>query len=246
MKKISPVNFIFASIVILLVGAAFIIGVLWTKVSYLEKQTKAGLPTNAPVPSGIPPNVKGAATGKIKPVSESDHLRGDKNAKVFLVEYSDFECSFCKSFHQTLNQLLAQYPEKVALIYRHFPLDQIHSKARKEAQATECAAELGGNEAFWKLADKIFAVTPSNNGLNLDDLPVLASQTGLDANRFKTCLSSDKYAKLVEDNYQDGVQAGVNGTPATFLINPKGDIKLLPGAVPFETLKQAVDQALKN
>ncbi len=233
-------------LIILLVVAAFTIGVLWTKVSYLEKQTKTGLPTNNPLPSGIPPDVKGAATGKIKPVSETDHLRGDKNAKVVLVEYSDLECPFCKSFQQTLNQLLSQYPGKVAWVYRHFPLDQIHSKTRKEAQATECAAELGGNEAFWKLADKIFEVTPSNNGLNLDDLPVLAGQIGLDANRFKTCLDSNKYANRVEDNYQDGVQAGVKGTPATFLISPKGDIKLLPGALPYESLKQAVDEALKN
>lgn len=233
-------------LIILLVGAAFIIGVLWTKVGYLEKQTKTGLPTDNPIPSGIPPSVKGAATGKIKPVSEVDHLRGDKNAKVILVEYSDLECPFCKSFQQTLNQLILKYPGKVAWVYRHFPLDQIHPKTRKEAQATECAGEVGGNDAFWKLTDKIFEVTPSNNGLNLDDLPALAAQIGLNIDRFKTCLDSDKYTKLIEDNYQDGVQAGVKGTPATFLINPKGEIKLLPGALPYESLKQAVDEALKN
>ena len=84
------------------------------------------------------------------PVTSEDHIRGDINAPVKIVEYSDTECPFCKRFHTTMQEVYNEYGKtgKVAWVYRHFPLDQLHSKARKEAEATECAAELGGNDKF--------------------------------------------------------------------------------------------------
>jgi protein-disulfide isomerase len=127
-------------------------------------------------------------------------------------------------------------------VYRHFPLDQIHSKADKEAEAVECANELAGNEGFWSLVDKIYEVTPSNNGLNLDDLPKLAAGVGVNENRFKECLDSGKYAKHVEDNYQSGLKAGVRGTPGNILLDTQtGNSILFPGVVPVESLKQGVE-----
>ena len=90
-----------------------------------------------------------AAKG-VKPVSAEDHIRGNVNAAVKVIEFSDFECPFCKGFHATMKQVMTVHEKdgKIAWVYRHFPLDQIHSKARKEAQAAECAAEQGGNKAF--------------------------------------------------------------------------------------------------
>src|SRR3989344_5485116 len=100
---------------------------------------------------------------------------------IAIVEYSDLECPFCKTFQKTLHQIMDEYGEsgKVAWVYRHFPLAQLHTKAAKEAEATECAAELGGNAAFWKYADRLFEVTPSNNNLELSQLPVIAAEVGL-------------------------------------------------------------------
>ena len=106
----------------------------------------------------------------LDPVTPADHILGNPNAEVFIVEYSDLECPFCKQFHKSMLEIMSEYGAegKVAWVYRHFPLDQLHSKARKEAEATECATELGGNDAFWEYTNKIFEITPSNNGLNLE------------------------------------------------------------------------------
>ncbi len=104
---------------------------------------------------------------KMSPVTSADHIQGDINAPVKVVEYSDLECPFCKRFHTTMQQVMKEYgKDKVAWVFRQFPLSQLHSKSPKEAEATECVAELGGNDAFWKFVDLINEVTPSNNALD--------------------------------------------------------------------------------
>lgn len=98
---------------------------------------------------------KASAFTKLK---DNDHVNGDRNAKVLLVEYSDFQCPFCQRFHPTTKQVLDQYGKDVALVYRHYPLDQIHPFARPTAEASECVAEIGGNDAFWKFTDTVFGI----------------------------------------------------------------------------------------
>jgi protein-disulfide isomerase len=103
------------------------------------------------------------------PVTAADHIRGDISAPVKIVEYSDLECPFCKRFHTTLQEIMkSSYgtENKVAWVFREFPLAQLHPKAVKEAEAAECVAELGGNEAYWKFIDKVEEVTPGNNKLD--------------------------------------------------------------------------------
>lgn len=173
------------------------------------------------------------------PVSDSDHIRGNANAQVTIVEYSDLECPFCKRFHETMKQVLATYGDKVRWVYKHFPLDQLHPKADKEAEAAECAGEQGGNDAFWAYIDKVFEVTPSNNGLDPALLPVLAQDLGLDKGKFESCLSSGKYAELVEAQFQEGARLGVDGTPGSFVNGER-----VRGAVPFEALKEIIDRQL--
>ncbi|MBI2124072.1 MAG: DsbA family protein, partial [Candidatus Wildermuthbacteria bacterium] len=142
------------------------------------------------------------------PVSDSDHIRGNVNAEVTIVEYSDLECPFCKNFHATMHQLVTAYPEQVAWVYRHFPLDQLHPKARKEAEATECAYELGGNEKFWAYTDKVFEITPSNNGLDPAKLSEITEQVGLDRQNFEACLAGGRQAERVDADYQNALDAG--------------------------------------
>jgi len=94
------------------------------------------------------------ALEKMTPVNESDHVKGNRDAKVVIVEYSDFDCPFCTRFHATMNALVAKYPAtEVAWVYRHFPLAQLHPDAETVAVAAECVAKLEGNEGFWKFAD---------------------------------------------------------------------------------------------
>lgn len=116
----------------------------------------------------------------VRAVSNEDHVLGDRNAPVKLIEFSDLECPFCKRFHPTAKQVVTEYAGKVALVYRHFPLDSLHAKARKEAEATECANEQGGNDKFWAYMDRLFDVTPSNDGLDLAELPKIAAFVGLE------------------------------------------------------------------
>lgn len=182
----------------------------------------------------------------IKPISDNDHIRGSKNAPVKVVEFSDTECPFCKRFHETMNEVLKEYDGKIVWVYRHYPLDAIHDKARKEAEATECAAVLGGNEKFWSYIDRVFEVTPANNGLDPKELPKIAEYVGLDKAEFEKCLASGKYAKVVEDNYQDGVATGVQGTPHSVVIASNGKKFVINGAQPIENVKKIIDLALQE
>jgi protein-disulfide isomerase len=187
-----------------------------------------------------------AAAGTVKPVDpKTDHIRGDKNAKVFVIEYSDFECPFCKRHHPTMQQLMTDYGGKVAWVYRQYPLS-FHQNAQKEAEASECAAELGGNDAFWKFTDKIFERTTSNGtGFALDALGPLAKEIGLNQQAFQKCLDSGKYAAKVAQDEQEGQAAGVSGTPGNIVWTKDGKSQLVEGAVPLQSLKSVIDPLLK-
>lgn len=149
-----------------------------------------------------------------------DHLLGNPNADVIIVEYSDLECPFCRVFHQTLQRIMSDYGKAgtVAWAYRHFPLTQLHSKAVKEAEATECAAELGGNEGFWKFTDRLFEITPSNDGLDASQLPDIAEYGGLERTAFEACLKSGKHLPRIQAEYNEAAGAGGTGTPFSILL----------------------------
>lgn len=186
---------------------------------------------------------------EILPVGADDHIFGDINAPVKIIEYSDFECPFCKSFHQTMKQIMDEYKDsgKVVWVYRHFPIDELHPvKARKEAVASECATELGGNDAFWKYADKIFEATPSNNQIDLAVLPGLAQEIGLDRSKFESCLESGKFDRRVQDDYENAVEIGGNGTPWTIVVAPNGKKFPINGAQSYFTVKSITDIAVRE
>lgn len=183
----------------------------------------------------------------MRAISAEDHIRGNRDAKVTIVEYSDFECPFCKAFHPTLQRAMQEYRNDIAWVYRHFPLDALHSKARKEAIASECAAELGGNDAFWKFTDRFFELTPSNDQTNIETvLPQIAKEIGLDQAKFLSCLESGKYDAHVETDVQNAVATGGSGTPWSIVVAPNGKKYPLSGAQPYESVKQLIDLALKD
>lgn len=185
----------------------------------------------------------------LRPVSrDRDHIRGNPAAPVTLIEYSDFECPFCKRFHDTAKKLVEESAGQVRWVYRHFPLDQLHPvKARKEAAASECAAELGGNEAFWKFTDRFYELTPSNNKTDVDTvLPRIAREIGLDAAKFASCLSSGRHDRRVEDDVQNAIATGGRGTPWSLVVSKSGKVYPLSGAQPYASVKQLVDLALQE
>ena len=194
-----------------------------------------------------PVNTDGSAKQevKIKPIDRNEHILGNANAKIVIVEFSDTECPFCKIFYPTMQKVVTDYQGKVAWVYRHFPLDSLHSKARKEAEATECAAELGGNDGFWKYLDRIYEITPGNNGLDPVQLYNIADYAGLDKAKFTACLTSGKYAPKVEAQSQDGIAAGVQGTPSSFILKDGKIVDTIQGANSYENIKVSLDKLLK-
>jgi protein-disulfide isomerase len=181
-------------------------------------------------------------------VNGRDHIRGNPAAPVTLIEYSDFECPFCKRFHSTAKKVVDESNGQVRWVYRHFPLDQLHPvKARKEAAASECAAEFGGNNAFWKFADRFFELTPSNNRTDIDNvLPQIAREIGLDAEKFASCLASGKHDRRVEEDLQNAIATGGNGTPWSIIVSKSGKLYPLAGAQPYANVKRLIDLALQD
>lgn len=185
----------------------------------------------------------------IRPVSfERDHVYGNPDAAVSLVEYSDFECPFCKRFHPTAKEIVEVYDGKVNWVYRHFPLAMHNPGAQKQAEASECAAELGGNDAFWTYSDTIYKRTRSGgNGFPLDALVPLAEEIGLDGDAFRRCLEEERFAERVNEDYEEGMRIGIRGTPGNILLhNESGKVIPMPGAIPIETMTPAVDRLLED
>lgn len=243
------VGFILALLILFSVGFFILLGlavkgnISWmgnesVKAAFQDENKVAN---NADQPSSLT-----QPAGTVAPLTKRDHVRGDENARLTLIEYSDFECPYCKNFDATMQQLMKEYKGKIKWVYRHYPLN-FHANAQKEAEASECAYDLGGNDKFWQFADKIYERTTSNGtGFALADLPKLAVEIGLDKKAFTTCLDSGKNADLIKTSLSEGSAAGISGTPGTILIDAKGNKELIPGAYSIELMKQIIDSALKQ
>jgi protein-disulfide isomerase len=184
--------------------------------------------------------------GVIRPVTDRDHVRGDPQAPVKIVEFSDTECPLCKRQHPTLQRLVQDYQGMVAWVYRHRPIDAIHPRARKEAEATECAAELGGHDSFWAYLDRLFEITPSNNRLDPAELPRIATHVGLDRNPFEQCLKSGRHAQRVAEDVAEANAAGVPGAPFSVVVAPNGKTFPVAGAQTYESWELVVGIALEQ
>jgi protein-disulfide isomerase len=181
-------------------------------------------------------------------ISSSDHVLGSPNADLTFFVFTDFECPFCKTFNSTINQMMEEYGKtgKVQLVLRDFPLDQLHSKARKEAEAAECAADQGGNDKFFAYVNRLFEITPSNDGLDPAQLPQIAQYVGLNVDQFNQCLNSGKLADKVQTDEEDAIASGAQGTPYAVIVTKNGEKYPIGGALPYSQLKIIIDQLLNS
>ncbi len=225
---------------IIIAGALIAFAIIWVK---------------KPAPTPVATDQRPSSQSALVPVSTEDHILGNPDAPIKLVEYSDPSCPYCKIFHSTMRQIIEEYGPsgQVAWVYRSFPLDNpdaqgriLHPNAGHEAQAQECAAALGGNDAFWKFTHQLYEITPSDQGKPLDqtELPKIAASIGLDTASFDECLSSGRFADKVEAQYVDGINAGVSGTPFTIVVSSSGTLMPLNGAQPYATVKQMIETLL--
>ncbi|MBN1168572.1 DsbA family protein [Candidatus Woesebacteria bacterium] len=241
-EKLTPV------LIIVSIVLAFAVGVLWQKVQSLEsgavKSATSKTVEQDPQEAVAAAQKQAPALGKISDdqaeklaeVTTDDHIRGNPDAPLTIIEYSDFNCPYCGKFHETAKQVLDEYEDDVRWVYRHFSY-RMQKEADSKALASECAADLGGNDAFWEFADVIFE--------GETDLEAAASEVGVNASAFNDCLESGEFSDEVEQDYQSGIEAGVTGTPGNFIVNESGETWFVPGAYPFEQIQSYIQEALQ-
>lgn len=181
----------------------------------------------------------------VRPVSAADHILGNPAAKVKIIEYSDFDCEYCKAFHGTLHQIVANAGAKgeVAWVFREFPLIEIHPNALAAARAAECVGETAGNDAFWEFTDKLFAAQPADP----KDYGALAQAAGAKGDAFATCYANAQSTldeRIMADR-KNALDMGAGGTPYSVIITTGDNPPLvMAGGYSYDAVKQLVDQAL--
>lgn len=162
-----------------------------------------------------------------------EHFLGSANAKVTVIEYSDYQCLYCGAAEPVTEQVIQFYGNRIKFVYKHFPLSNIHQFSEKAAEGAECAGTQG---KFWEMHDRLFA---NQKALGISDLKNYAQQLSLNATAFNSCLDSGAAAAAVKADFNDGLAAGVNGTPSFFINGRK-----IEGAQPFDEFKSVINQEL--
>jgi predicted DsbA family dithiol-disulfide isomerase len=161
--------------------------------------------------------------------------RGPQNAPVTIVEFSDFECPYCRNLYPTMKLIESNYADKVRVIYRQFPLTNIHPNAQKAAEASLCAND---QQRFWELHDAMFE---DQSSLTVDALKQKAVQLKLDEPAFNSCLDSGKHAEAVQKDVAEGVRLGITGTPTTFING-----RYLNGALPYGDFVRIIEEEIQR
>ena len=179
----------------------------------------------------------------VRPVGASDHILGNPTAPIMIVLYSDFDCSYCKTFENTMHEVIADagVNGKVAWVFRQFPLTELHPNAQKHAEAAECVAKTAGNDAFWKFADLLFANQPTDPS----QYGALAAKAGAPSAAFAACYSNaaaEVGARIAADR-QNALDSGAIGTPYSLVVVPGKPPFVMDGAYTADAIKLIIDQA---
>lgn len=202
------------------------------------KANKANATGSVSDQAAAPAPTANANSGKILALSDSDHVLGDRNAPILLVEYSDMECPYCKLFNETAAKLAKN--GKVAWVYRHFPLS-FHANAQVKAESAECVAEQKGSEAFFSYLTDVMTTSDVGAGFRTEQLYASAAKVGVNQDQFKQCIDSHRMSSRVSRDSKDGSSAGVNGTPGSYLVKKDGTQKFVNGALPYDSLVAMID-----
>lgn len=183
--------------------------------------------------------------GTPRAIDESDYILGNPNAPIVMVEYSDYDCPFCKQYHTTMHQIMDEYgvTGKVAWVYRQFPLAQLHPNAPRISEAALCVGDIGGNDAFWTFSDTIFNARDIDESTNVTKLSEYAQKSGVSVDAFNSCIAEGRMQTAVEDSIRDGYDAGARGTPYTVLIVGNQQA-VINGAQPYDVVKGIVENLI--
>ncbi|MFA6295194.1 MAG: thioredoxin domain-containing protein [Candidatus Paceibacterota bacterium] len=237
---------------IIIAGAIVAIAIIWAKKPV----------TTVPVTDTTDNQVQETVIN-LAPVTASDHILGNPNSAIKIVEYSDPSCGYCKLFNPTMISIIEQYGPsgKVSWVYRSFPLDKpdangnvLHPNAGNESQALECVASIGGNDKFWAYEKSLYTQdTTGTSGLNQKQLPIMAKEIGIDLTAFNKCLNNGQFKDKIDADSLSGINAGVSGTPTSFFVlkeplSPSADKyisdALIKYRIPTELIRVADDKKI--
>lgn len=177
--------------------------------------------------------------GEFRMPDETDHVRGNPDAPIAIVEFSDLECPFCAQIHPTLSRIVEENDD-VKWVFRHFPLSTIHSRALSAAIASECIARLGSNDSFWAFTDAAF-----NDQRQLGDswYEEQASSFGIDASAFESCMNDKEISSDIQTDFDEAVGTGGRGTPYVVVVASNGELIPFSGALPYAQIAGVLERA---
>ena len=217
--------------------------------------------TSQPAANGqVAPSATVPDTSSLPPVTAADHILGNPNAPIKIVEYSDPSCPYCKMFQATMLQVMQTYGAsgQVAWVYRQFPLDKpdqngnvLHPNAGAQANALECAASVGGNTGFWAYEKDWYSTFPQNGASEtsiVDNQQIIqtAKDVKLDTTAFNDCVLGDKFASAIDKEYASGLALGITGTPTSYIVSSTGQPIAIEGAQSDATLSAAIGAILSS
>ncbi len=223
---------------------AIVVGFAMIALAIFFTGSSSEQPTQAIAPAANQAEESLATSGP-RPVDETDYIRGNPNAPILLIEYSDYDCPFCKEFHGTMNAIMDEFgvEGRVAWVYRQFPIEQLHPNAPRISEAALCVGDIGGPTAFWQFSDLIFEERELDSQTNIVKLPTYAERVGIDRAACNTCMSGNQMEQVVTDSLEDGFNAGVRGTPHTFVVAGNQQA-VINGAQSYDSIRGIVTSLL--
>lgn len=200
---------------------------------------------NAAPKIAVQENTDELADGAVRGVDETDYILGNPNAPIVMIEYSDYDCPFCKQYHNTMHQIMDEYgvTGRIAWVYRQFPLVELHPNSPMISEAALCVGDIAGNSAFWSFSDLIFNKRDLNDATNVTKLADYAETSGVDQQQYNNCMNEGRMKQAVEDSIRDGFNAGARGTPYTVLLVGNQQA-VINGAQPYNTVKGIVENLI--
>jgi protein-disulfide isomerase len=186
-------------------------------------------------------------TSTPRPVDNTDYIKGNPNAPILIIEYSDYDCPFCKQYHETLTSIIDEFGAngRVAWVYRQFPIAQLHPNSPKISEAALCVGEIGGQTAFWNFSDSVFASRELNEFTNITKLPEFASLAGVSVEQFQSCYNSGRMEEKVLASAEEAFKIGARGTPHT-VVMVGNQQAVVNGAQSYDVVRSIIENLIQQ
>jgi len=194
------------------------------------------------------PTVAQGDINKTLPLTLDDHLLGDTDAQVVIATYTNLDCQFCKRFHEIMLQIISEYDENgnVAYVLRHFPIIDLHPHSGTHAKAAECAAKLGGEDAFWTFITSLHAAAPEAREFDPKNYSMLAPALGVSPEQLTSCVNGSEFDERVARDFENALLIGAKGTPFTVIMVEGMEPFAVSGFLPYDGMKAIIERTLSS